>query len=407
MPPDSSSTDRLYYRDSQLLEFTAQVIAITEVGTRSALILDRTAFYPTSGGQPHDTGKIGTSSVVDVIDTSEAILHVVDGPTPPVSSNIVGSIDQERRRDHTQQHSGQHVLSQAFLQAGNHQTVSFHLGSDTCTIDLNTTSLSSSIVRDAENLANQIVLDNRPVVIHFSSPEDLERFGLRKLPERTGIIRVVEITDFDRSACGGTHVRQTGEIGPIKVRRWERRGTTTRVEFSCGERALRDYQARLDATRALAERLSVSDSDLVPTVSRALENLAQLRDEVMRLRNKLLDYEAGDLLAAGVSGESPLPATIVSRAFPDRPVDELKHLALAIVKCRPAIAMLASCGERSQFVFAQSPGLPYDLSTVLRQVLATHGGRGGGTRDLAQGGCPDGNVASDILEEAQRILLGG
>ena len=397
-------TERLYYRDCQLVEFTARVVRIADVNGRPAVVLDRTAFYPTSGGQPHDTGTLDGVSVVDVVDAKEVILHVLDGPAPTVGAEVVGRIEAKRRRDHTQQHTGQHVLSQAFEQTRALRTVSFHLGEEYCTIDLDTPSLEDAAVKKAEALANQIVLEDRPILIHFAASDDLEQFELRKPTLRTGQIRIVEIEGFDRSACGGTHVQRTGQIGPIKVRRWERRGGETRVEFLCGWRALGDYSERLDATRALAERLSVHDSEILPAVNRALDDLERFRDEASRLRNRLLDYEAAELVASGrLLPGSPL-TQLTTATFENRSPDELKRLALAAVKNHRAIVLLGSAGERSYLVFAQQPGLPYDMNSLLRQVTPLIGGRGGGSRDLAQGGAPGAVPVKLALDEALRLL---
>ena len=406
------STNRLYYHDCQMLEFSARVVAVTTIGDRSGVLLDRTAFYPTSGGQPFDTGRIARAQVVDVVDEPAGIVHVLTGPIPEVGELVTGRIDRKRRVDHTQQHTGQHVLSQAFERRGGLQTVSFHLGVDACTIDLDVPTLDSATVREAEDLANQIVLENRPILIHFTSAERVERFGLRKPAQKAGVprsgeIRIVEIDGFDSSACGGTHVERTGEIGPVKVRRWERRGAVSRVEFLCGWRALADYTVRLETTRSLAERLAVADVDLLVTVSRSLDELERLRTDVSRLREELLDTEA-ERLAVGTQPLSNRPdVQLVCHGYVGRSPDELKRLALTVVKRSPCVVLLGSGGERCHVVFAQSTGLPFDLSQILRQVAPLFGGRGGGTRDLAQGGAPNPGSVDAALAEAVRLLETG
>ncbi|HVC33118.1 MAG TPA: DHHA1 domain-containing protein [Chloroflexota bacterium] len=379
---------------------------MTEVGGRSAVTLDRTAFYPTSGGQPHDTGVLGGAPVVDVVDAGDAVLHVLDGVPPAVGAAVAGRIDADRRRDHTQQHTGQHALSQAFERACSLRTVSFHLGAEYCTIDLDTPALGSDAVRRAERLANEVVLEDRPILVHFADASDLTRFGLRKVVERSGEIRIVEIEHFDRSACGGTHVQRTGQIGPIKVRRWERRGNETRVEFLCGWRTLRDHAERLDATRALAERLGARDADLVPILSRALDELDRLRDENAALRGRLLDAEAGKLVDAGTRLPGSPTARLVVAAFENRSPDELKRLASSAIEHGAAVALLGSTGERSHLVFAQQPGRSDDMNALLRQVVRLIGGRGGGSRDLAQGGSASPAPVSPALDEARRLLGG-
>lgn len=404
MPP-VQHTERLYYHDSGLLAFTARVIGHAEVKGGPAVILDRTAFYPTSGGQPNDLGSLGGIPVLDVVDADEAIYHVLSGPLPPLGSEVAGEIDQPRRLDHMQQHSAQHTLSQAFALVDGGRTVSFHLGAETTTIDLDVAPLSGEAVQAAEELANRVVLENREIRVHFAPHDDLERFGLRKATERTGLIRIVEIDDFDRSACGGTHVKRTGEIGPIKVRRWERRGDVSRVEFLGGWRALRDYTQRWEATRGIAERLSIKDADVLGAVGRVLDDAARLRDEVEALRARLLDFEVDALLAeAAVAPDGT--TQVVARAFSDRAPDELKRLALAMSRKVPSVVLLGASGARSSLIFAQTPGLPNDLNALLRQVGPLVGARGGGSRDLAQGGSPSGGAVEPALEAARKVLLG-
>ncbi len=397
-------TERLYYRDCQLLDFTARVVSIADADGRPAVILDRTAFYPTSGGQPFDTGVLSGTPVVDVVDAPAGILHVLDGPVPPVGSTVAGRVDAERRRDHTQQHTGQHILSQAFERVRSLHTVSFHLGADSCTIDLDGATLDDATAREAESLANQVVLEDRPVLIHFVSADEVGQFQLRKATRRTGEVRIVEIEDFDHSACGGTHVQRTGQVGPIKIRRWERRGSQVRVEFLCGWRALRDYSARLDATRVLAERLRVRDSDILPAVTRALDELERIRDDVSRLREQLLDCEADDLVRAALRLRGVPTVNLVARVYENRSPDELKHLALAVVKKAPTVVLLGSSGDRCHLVFAQQTGLPFDMSALLRDAVARIGGRGGGSRDLAQGGGPAGAPIALAIDQARRLL---
>lgn len=403
--PSEKHTERLYYHDSGLLTFTATVIGYAEVKGKAAVILDQTAFYPTSGGQPNDLGQLGGAPVVDVVDADPVIYHVLAGPLPAVGSDIAGEIDRSRRLDHTQQHSAQHTLSQAFALVGGGRTVSFHLGADTTTIDLDIAPLSGEVVRAAEELANRVVLENREIRVHFARHDDLDRFGLRKATERTGLIRIVEIDDFDRSACGGTHVKRTGEIGPIKVRRWERRGEVSRVEFLGGWRALRDYSQRWESTRGIAERLSIKDADVLGTVGRVLDDAARLRDEVEALRARVLDFEVEALFAdATVAPDGT--TRVVARAFSDRAPDELKRLALAFTRKVPSVVLLGASGARSSLIFAQTPGLPNDLSALLRQVGPLVGARGGGSRDLAQGGSPSGGAVEPALEAARKVLLG-
>jgi len=252
-------TKRLYYDDSYLRHFTAQVVESTKVKGRPAVILDRTAFYPTSGGQPHDRGLINGIPVINVIERKDGtVVHVLEEPLPGEVTTVEGEIDWERRFDHMQQHTGQHILSQACLQRLKAETVGFHLGADYATIDLNKAPLSEKKLEAAEALANAVVFANRPVVARFVSKEELAAMPLRKPPAVEGPIRIVTVEGFDWSPCGGTHVRATGEVGVIKIVRYERRGAETRLTFLCGERAWRDYHQKNRLLRRLATRFSVA-----------------------------------------------------------------------------------------------------------------------------------------------------
>ena len=401
-------TERLYYLDSYLLTFEARVVERTEVGGRPAVVLDRTAFYPTSGGQPHDTGTLSGVRVVDVVDREEVVLHVLGGPAP-AAETVVGEVDWERRLDHMQQHTGQHVLSQSFDRCCGAPTVSFHLGEEHCTIDVARSPLLAEEVARAEEMANRIVLEDRPVRAHLVAPEDLDRFALRKATAREGEIRVVEVEGFDHSACGGTHCVRTGSVGPVKVRRWERRGSDTRVEFLCGWRALRDYGWKHDVVKSLAEGFRVRDRDVAPAIQRSLDELRSTREALEDLRERLQGYEVAELLA----GATPLPgrdaaARLVVRCLADRTPEELKRLAQRLTAGGGVVALLGlRAGERAHLVFAQSPGLPFDVGKLLKATCVGLGGRGGGTRDLAQGGAPEASRLEGAIEEAARqVTLG-
>lgn len=401
-------TERLYYLDSYLLTFEARVVERTEVGGRPAVVLDRTAFYPTSGGQPHDTGTLSGLRVVDVVDREDVVLHVLDGPAP-AAETVVGEIDWERRLDHMQQHTGQHVLSQSFDRCCGAPTVSFHLGEEHCTIDVARSPLSAEEVARAEELANRIVLEDRPVRASLVAPEDLHRFALRKAVAREGEIRVVEVEGFDYSACGGTHCARTGSVGPVKVRRWERRGSDTRIEFLCGWRALRDYGWKHDLVKGLAEGFRVRDRDVGVSIQRSLDELRSTREALEDLRERLQGYEVAELLA----NATPLPgrdasARLVVRCLADRTPEDLKRLAQRLTAGGGVVALLGlRAGERAHLVFAQSPGLPFDVGKLLKATCVGLGGRGGGTRDLAQGGAPEvGRLEEAIEEAARQVTLG-
>ena len=412
--PTLPPTRRLYYHDSYQRTFAAHVAAILESGGRPAVVLDATAFYPTSGGQPNDRGRLkgpkGECDVVDVIDRGDLVLHVVtlpdNGSLPlAVGDTVEATIDWPRRFDHMQQHTGQHVLSQCFERCLNAHTVAFHLGAEVTTIDLHTPTLDADAVRRVEDLANSIVAEDRPVLVHFAGPDEIDRFPLRKPPTRDGEIRIVEVEGFDWSACGGTHVARTGSAGPIKVRRWERRGGETRVEFLCGWRAIRDYRAKHDLVRRLAEGFSVAEGELGDAVDRLVEEARDLRVRLRDARAALDEYEAAQLVASAepvvVDGRT---VRLVTRHLVDHPPDDARRFAQRLTAFGDVVALLGVTGAKAHLIFAQTPGLPADMRILLATACPIVGGRGGGTRDLAQGGGSDPTRVDEALAAARRLL---
>ncbi len=407
-------TDRLYYADSYRTTFRARVIERLTLNDSLAVVLDRTAFYPTGGGQPHDTGVLSTLPlrengvpVLDVVAREEdrAIIHVLShveaGDVLSPGDQVQGEIDWSRRFDHMQQHTGQHILSQAFVQTANADTVGFHLSDDYSTIDLNRSTLNDDDVAHAESLANQIVFDNRPVIARFATPEEVADLPLRKPPTVKGSIRIVQIEDFDWAACGGTHVAHTGEVGLIKVVRSERRGDETRITFLCGQRALNHYRTLNTLTRNLAMRLTVGVEELSQTIDRMQAEARAIRKERDRLRELLLDHEAVALVAgAQVMG----PVSVVCKIFESREVEEVRRLATRIAAQPGHIALLGLRGEKAQLIFARAADLSYDMRPLLQEACRMVGGGGGGGPELAQGGGPYPVRINDALQHAADML---
>ena len=397
-------TERLYYRHGDLDVFDARILSIKEARGSRAIELDRTAFYPSSGGQPHDTGRLGEASVISVEVVANNVWHTVVGGTFEVGQTVCGRVDRERRIDHTQQHSAQHVLSAAFESVANLHTVSFHLGTDVSTIDLDQPTITPTVLTKAEHLAQSVVFENRPVLVHYLDSIDLDQATLRKVTERLGTVRIVEIADFDRSACGGTHVGRTGQIGPIKIRRTERRGSTTRVEFLAGWRALKDYSDRLQITRAIADQLSAKDTDIGQAVRKVLAELSALRVQSERLQEALLSVEADELARTSTGLSTNSHICLVRQSYVNRSPTELKLLALRLVTNGLVVAILGTTAATTSLVFAQSDGLPFEMNGILRDVVAGFGGRGGGTRNVAQGGGPPTQSLDEILDRAVALL---
>jgi len=406
-------TDRLYYHDSFVYDFEAEVREVVN-SPRPALILDRSAFYPTSGGQIHDTGWLTSGSaklrVTEVADTEDGkVVHYIEaerdfdkGSLKP-GTLVRGQIDVPRRRDHMQQHSGQHVLSAAFIRLFNIPTVSFHMAEDYCSIDLDTPTLTKEQVESAERLANEIVLENRPVNVSYVTREEAGKLGLRKLPptERDEL-RLVDIQDFDLTACGGTHVSQTGQIASVLLRKTEKVRQGWRVEFVAGQRAV--ATARRDFT-TLTETAALFSAHIydVPTQARkALDEIKSLRKQREQSLDELAAAQAATLLA-----ETPEQGgrRLIVRSFADRELNFLKLLAQKLTHQSPnAIALLATTSPQPSLIFAQSAGQPHDMGALLKEALAKLGGRGGGSKDMAQGGVPSADGLENALADAAARL---
>lgn len=394
-------TIRLYYTDPYLLEFDAVVTSTERVEGRHAVVLDRTAFYPTSGGQPFDTGVLNGVRVTDVVELEDGrIAHAIDGDLA-IGGRVHGIVDGARRFDHMQQHSGQHVLSAAFDRVCRAGTVSFHLGADASTIDLDR-ELSPTEIQAAEDRANQVVWEDRPVTIRFAEADEAAALPLRKPSRRTGTLRVIEIQDFDVSACGGTHVSRTGAIGIIAVLADERFRGGSRISFVCGGRALRSLRALRDAVSGSLRHLSVPPAELPAAIERAQADNKTLRREIRGLLEKLAPYQAAELVAGAqeVGG-----VKIVVRALDGHDATSLKSVATAAA-ARPRVAAALFTAVPPYLVaVARSTDVAVDAGAVVRALTARFGGRGGGRPDLAQGGGLNGTL-QQMLDTAS-TLLGG
>ena len=409
-------TERLYYHDSFLYDFDAEVLEVDVAGSRTALILDRSAFYPTSGGQVFDTGWIRPANgndpsqklrVAEVAEREDGtILHLLeDLTTIQTGTRIRGLIDVDRRRDHMQQHSGQHVLSAAFVRLFNLRTVSFHMGAESCSIDVDAKNLTPEQVKAAETLANDIVTDVRPVGIRFVTQEEAQELGLRKLPpvERDKL-RLIDIRDFDLTACGGTHVATTGQIGSILLRKIEKVRQGWRVEFVCGKRAV--ATARRDYT-TLAESAGLFSSHLWDVPQQVRKSQEEART-FRKAREQLMEEIAG-LYASQLLRETPEGGgrRVVVRIFPDRDLAFAKLLAQKLIRLSPdVVALLGTTSGQPALVFAQSPGQPFDMGSLMKEVLARLDGRGGGSKDMAQGGPTKIEAIEVILNELAARLRG-
>ncbi len=410
-------TDRLYYADSYTRSFTARIVDRLEVEGRPAIALDRTCFYPTSGGQPCDAGQIDGVPVVDVrVQPGDgAILHVLGGEVS--GDEVRGEIDWARRFDHMQQHTGQHILSQAFLRQAEAETVSFHLSENSVTIDLDARSLPSAAVDQAEEIANQVVVQDAVVRAWFPSAGELAAIPLRRAPEGLlpGALRVVAIGDFDYNACGGTHVAHTGEIGLIKIIKVEtfrrnisgRPSEQLRVEFCCGWRALADYRRKNETVNRLAAEFTCGPDELPQAVSRLQSEARDARRALQTVRETLLDHEAALLIHEARTENG---WRIVRRAWEARDPADLRALASRLTALPDMVALLGSAGPKSQVVLARAQQLAPDMRQALQGALAALGsGRGGGNAAMAQGGGPPAELAQveHALAAAEQALGSG
>jgi alanyl-tRNA synthetase len=384
-------TERLYYSDSHLIEFDARVVDVTDrVSGWTAVVLDRTAFYPTGGGQPSDTGTLNGARVAECIDDGDnGVLHVVQGSAPSRGEMVHGRVDWSRRLDHMQQHTGQHILSQAFVTLFNAPTKSFRVLETSCEIDVDLNNPTSEIIERAVELANNVIWEDRAITIRNVTSTEAAELPLRREPARDGDLRLIEIDGFDLTPCGGTHAYRTGEVGMIAVRSWERAKGLTRIEFVAGTRALADYRKANKSAREVAALFSTGRDDAPQLAAQMVEEHKELNRRIRALEEIVAGVEAEKLLTAA-------PAGVVSQVFDGRDVESLKKLAHALIEKPGVVALLASRDkDTARLVFARSADAPGDMSALIREACAMLDGRGGGKPDMAQGG----GKRVDLLEE--------
>ncbi|MBU0511887.1 MAG: alanyl-tRNA editing protein [Chloroflexi bacterium] len=376
-------TKRLYYHDAKLCEFTANIITRQDTERGPEVCLDETAFYPTSGGQPHDTGSLDSIPVIDVWEDEGEVWHLLE--RMPDNDRVTGKVDWGRRFDHTQQHTGQHLLSAAFVRELNAQTISFHLGSDISTIDLDIPDLTWEAAFQVEEAANQIIWEDRPVAVHIATADELANIPLRKPPQVTGKIRIIWVEDYDASACGGTHVGRTGEIGAIKITAIERYKGGVRVSFLCGQRALHDYRRVLRSIQQASADLSVHQDELREAITRIQEEAKTSRRELKQARGELMQIEADRLWESTpeLDGVRRIAAHWVERSFAD-----VRAVASRLRERPHTLLLLAVSEEKGvRIVCARSDDLvDLDAAAILRAAMEPLGGRGGGSATMAQGG---------------------
>ena len=395
-------TERLYYTDSYLHDFRARVTDLSE--DARTVYLDRTAFYPSSGGQPFDTGSIGGVAVLDVVDEEARIAHRLAGPL--TEGEVECAVNWNRRFDHMQQHTGQHLLSAVFEEMFALHTVSFHLGADSATIDLQGDlrgdleggAMEPRTVLAAERRANEIVFENRPVTMHFEDAGAAQ--GLRKASEREGTLRIVAIDGLDRSACGGTHVRSTGEIGLILLRKLEKIRHSVRVEFVCGGRAARRARADYEGLNKVAQLFSASLDDTPAMVAAQLETARTNEKARRKLEMDLAAYQGKELYQATEPGPDGVRRVSRRVASGNRggSLEELRAIAQSFT-AQPRAIFTAALSDPPSVLLAASADAGIDAGKLLKAALAEAGGRGGGNARIAQGSLPEAAMLERVLEK--------
>ncbi len=396
-------TERLYYADPYCREFDAIVQRVDQRAGRLAVALDRTAFYPTSGGQPFDTGTLGGVAVLDVIDEDDGgVMHVIGEPAAGVrlepGQPVHGAIDWRRRFDHMQQHTGQHLLSAACDRLFGARTVSFHLGATASTIDL-ARELTREQIAAAEAEANRVIWENRPIAIRFVNAEDAAALPLRKEPSRDGTLRLIDVEDFDLSACGGTHVARTGAVGLIATGSVERFKGGQRVEFFCGGRALDRFRFVRDSLAGAVRQLSVLPDEVPAAIERLQGEARERQRTVMALELELARYRAAELAASA----QPVASGLAVLAAVDADAGGLKSLASAITARPGHVAVLVSTSRPALVVVARSKDAAVTANEIVAALIAKFGGRGGGKPDLARAGGLD--ATSEAILDLARSML--
>ena len=390
-------TERLYYHDAYLAEFRAAVVDAADQGRR--IYLDRSAFYPASGGQPSDLGSIDGVPVVEVIDEGDRIAHVLASPLE--AGEVTGRIDWARRHDHMQQHSGQHLLSAALVELCGAPTLGFHLGAESSTIDAGTSGLDAGQIAALEGRVNQLVFENRPVTVSFEDAAAVA--GLRKPSDREGQLRVISICDYDRSACGGTHVRATGEIGPVLIRKLDKIRGNVRIEFLCGMRAVRRARADYDALAQISRALAAQLDETPRLVTAGIERLSQTEKALKNLATELAHIRGRDLWAATQPDTDGLRRHF--RRLASGSLDEELRATAQGFTAGDRAAFVVVIDSPPSLMVAVSKDAGLHAGNIVKEAVAAHGGRGGGSPTVAQGSVADAAALEKVVEKLAGTLL--
>ncbi len=391
-------TVQLYIDDPYLTEFNANVLRSFAQDHSIGVVLDRTAFYPTSGGQMHDTGTINGIEVRDVFEQDDEIVHILDSPI--AGNEIRGTINWPRRFDFMQQHTGFHILAQSFFQVTGAETLSSHLGNEISTIDVDLESMELPQIAEIEDLANLIIFENRQVNAYFADPEKINSKKIRKAPSEISQVRLVDIDNFDLDPCGGTHVRATGEVGLVKIIRWEKIRGYLRFEFYAGGRAIRDYQQKWQINTSLCNNLSVSENDVLAAVEKMQKEMKQLHKHNRKLTLENLAYEAAELVRnAAQTGQN-----VITHLFEARDLSDIRELAKKITQLSETWVLFGLRSEKAHMVFAHSGKHAYNLNELVKQVAHLINGRGGGRPNFVEIGGSNVSALEDALQSAKVVV---
>ena len=389
-------TERLYYKDPTLLEFDAQITATGKYQDKFYVILDKTAFYPTAGGQPRDFGVLNDLNVIDVIeDDIGNIRHITTAQVGGIGTKVHGGVDADRRSHFRQLHTAQHILSRSFINLFNYETVSVHLGEEYGAVELGTESVLVEQCHQAEKMSNQLIQQNRTIDIIFVDEKAAATLPLRKKPERSGIIRVIKIGDFDWSACGGTHCKATSEVGLIKVLGVEKLRGHALVKFLAGTRAREDYDARFVMTDLLTKSLTCSVADLPGRIEKLSEENKQFRRQLNLLQQQLLPIKVATLVEKAVpTGKF----TIVCEEVQDIDSKMLSQLAGEVATKSSGIVILLL---EDRICLAAAESINLNAGEIVKRMAAKLNLKGGGSKQIAQLG----GVNSRDLPKYKEVLI--
>ncbi|WP_458413760.1 alanyl-tRNA editing protein [Schinkia sp. CFF1] len=397
------TTEKLYYQDQYIRSFSGKIQKYDKgENGRFYVVLDQTAFYPTGGGQPHDTGTLNGIQVIDVEELDGEIRHYLEQPIV-ATGDCVGEIDWERRFDHMQQHAGQHILSAAFDNIFHYKTVSFHLGKEICTIDLETTNLTEEEASQAEKTANTMILENRPMEARWVSENELAHYSLRKGLSVSENIRLVIVPEYDYNGCGGTHPASTGQVGAVKILHWEKDKKNIRVSFVCGNRVLEQLHEKHQVVQSLMAILSSPQEQLMDAAKRVLQQTKDLEKTIDDLKTQLIEYEANKLMDQAQGSENK---RLVKAIFTNRPMSELQQLGkyIAANASNTIVLLVNENEEKFQIVCAKSKDLPNNMNQLLKQILPTINGKGGGSDSVAQGGGDKTVSAEELMTKLMDLV---